>query len=882
MSVKLTPMMAQYQAIKEEHSDCILLFRLGDFYEMFGPDAEVASKVLEITLTSRDQGRSGKIPMCGVPYHAVGGYIAKLVAEGFKVAICEQVEDPKEAKGVVKREVIRIISPGTVIDKGLLTDGVNNYLVSLYQHNKAWGLAFIDVSTGEFALTQVEGEDAIGRVGEELCRLQPAEVIYPEVSDDQSAPEVCAVSEDIFTGVKKPLYTGFRRYAYNFQRAEDVLKTHFKVGSVEGFGCAHLPEAVAAAGALLSYVEETQKRSLDHINKPRSYSLTSFMPLDPSTRRNLELVETIRGSKRQGTLLWVLDKTMTAMGGRTLRQWLESPLVEAAKINQRLQAVAELFQDPIRLEQLRSSLSGVYDLERLVARVSYGVVNARELLALAQSLSRLPVVKDKLRETKTGLLAELQTAIDPLEDITTLLETSLVDEPPISLREGGLIKSGYNEDLDKLREQSSHGRKWISSLQYRERERTGIKSLKVGFNKVFGYYLEVTNSNIDAVPKDYIRKQTLANAERFITPELKEWEAAVLGAQERIQDLEYQLFVQIREQVNAQVNRIQNTARAIGILDTLASLAQVARENRYVKPEVHEGFELYIKSGRHPVVEALEPSGSFVPNDCIMDHDQRLLLITGPNMAGKSTYLRQAALITLMAQIGSFVPAKEANIGVVDRIFTRVGAADDLATGQSTFMVEMNEVANILNHATSKSLIILDEVGRGTSTFDGLSIAWAISEYLVDPQIVAAKTLFATHYHELTQLCRTHKGMQNLSVAVRREQGKIIFLRKIISGAADRSYGIEVAKLAGLPKAVTQRAQQILAKLEQKGTGGESIASLLGGIDKDQLSLFKEAEPLEPDPIRLELDQLQLDELTPKEALDKLYSWKAMGAKDRG
>ncbi|MBO8126422.1 MAG: DNA mismatch repair protein MutS [Firmicutes bacterium] len=873
MSAKLTPMMQQYYSIKAEYPECILLFRLGDFYEMFGEDAKLASKILDITLTSRDQGRSGKIPMCGVPYHAADSYIAKLVSSGYRVAICEQVEDPKEAKGVVRREVVRVISPGTVIDTNLLQDGVSNYLVSLCQERQGWGLAYLDISTGEFAVTQIESGEGYAKVQEELFRLQPSEIIYPE--DSETLSQLAASGQQFASG-KTTVYTGFRTYAFKPSKAREVLLRHFQVSSLEGYGCAHLPAAVAAAGALLSFVEETQKRTLSHINRLHTYSLAGYMPLDPATRRNLELTETIRGSGRQGTLLWTLDRTKTAIGGRTLRHWVESPLVSAEEINWRLSGVEELYSQPVLLAEVRQILSGICDLERLVSRISYGVVNARELKSLADSCRKFPEIKAKLSSLTSPALTQLNREMDSLEDIVALLDESIVDEPPIGLREGGLIKPGYSKELDELRTKAKEGKDWISSLQGRERERTGIKSLKVGFNKVFGYYLEVTKSNLDNVPDDYIRKQTLANAERFITPELKEWEAAVLGAEERIGELEYSLFVQIREKVNQQVGRIQTTSRALGVLDALASLAYVARENNYVKPVVDEGYRLEIIGGRHPVVEALEPSGTFVPNDTVMDEDSFFLLITGPNMAGKSTYLRQVALITLMAQIGSFVPASSAHIGVVDRIFTRVGAADDLATGQSTFMVEMNEVANIINHATRRSLIILDEVGRGTSTFDGLSIAWAISEYLLAPQHIGAKTLFATHYHELTQLSETHQGITNLSVAVRREAGRIIFLRKVIPGAADKSYGIEVARLAGLPEEIINRAQQVLAKLESDGPQGEPLSQLLGGVNKNQLSLFMPISE-KPDPIREELERLELDQMTPREALNKLYEWKERG-----
>lgn len=868
----LTPMMAQYLGIKEQYQDCILLFRLGDFYEMFGDDAVLAAKVLEITLTSRDQGRSGEIPMCGVPYHAVDGYIAKLISEGYKVAICDQVEDPKKAKGVVKREVTRVITPGTVIDSQLLQDRVSNYLVALAVYRQSWGLAHLDVSTGQFATAQIDGADAVQKVYEELYRLQPAEIIVAE--DAAAVKEVAAVVNRI-GNTRTPVISPFRSYAFTLPKATQVLLKHFQVSALDSFGCAHLPAATCAAGALLAFVDETQKRTLSHISRLVTYNLHNFMPLDPATRRNLELTETIRGGRRQGSLLSVLDQTQTAIGGRTLRHWIESPLVDSQAINRRLEGVAELVDNQPACSELRQALAAIYDLERLASRIAYGVVNARELQALAQSCTHLPRIIAIMEQFQAPILVDLGAEIDPLTDVVELIASSIVDDPPINLREGGLIKPGFNAELDELRLKAKEGKNWISSLQQRERERTGIKSLKVGYNKVFGYYIEVTRSNLEAVPDDYIRKQTLANAERFITPELKEWESVVLGAQERIQDLEYDLFIQVREAVNAQVTRVQRTARAIGQIDALASLAHVAVSNNYVRPVVDDGYELKIIDGRHPVVEQLTPMGAFVPNDAVLDEANFVVLLTGPNMAGKSTYLRQVALIVLMAQIGSFVPAAEAKIGVVDRIFTRVGAADDLATGQSTFMVEMNEVANILNHATSRSLIILDEVGRGTSTFDGLSIAWAITEYLLGAGKIKAKTLFATHYHELTELADSYPGLVNLSVAVKQEGGEIVFLRKVVPGATDKSYGIEVARLAGLPPWIITRAKQILAKLEASQNKDLRLSQIVSG-GYDQLSLFVPTTTA-PDPIREELAELDLDSLSPREALNILYDWKNRG-----
>lgn len=833
VSEQLTPMLQQYYAVKEQYRDAIVLFRLGDFYEMFDTDARVASKVLEITLTSRDAGKAERIPMCGVPCHAVEGYIAQLLAGGFKVAICDQVEDPKLAKGVVKREVTRVITPGTVIEQASLEEKKNNYLaaVSSDLHGN-FGLAYADVSTGVFATTEIRGVRALERLVNEFVRLQPSECLWPagQKRGDEPAETAGTVSDEAdavlsaLTRVLPRLFvTRYESQAFTRERAYRRLTRHLGTVSLEGFGCESLPLAVGAAGALLAYLEETQKTNLSHINRLTTYTTDQFMTLDIATRRNLELTQTIRDGNRKGSLLWVLDRTVTSMGGRMLRDWVERPLVDPAAIQQRLNAVDTLVGDILFREELRELLAAVYDLERLVSRVTYGVANGRDLIALRDSCAVLPRIKEALRMAnasaaggvKDPLLGRLEESLDALLDIAELLQAAIADNPPISVREGNLIKAGYHAEVDQLREASTSGKRWIAELEAKEREATGIKSLKVGFNKVFGYYIEVTNANRSLIPDRYIRKQTLANAERFITPDLKEYENRILGAEERLVELEYQLFVEVRQTVAKAAPRIQQTAGVLAQLDVLAALAAVAVANGYVRPVVDDSEAIRIVEGRHPVVEKMMQDGLFVPNDCFLDHgENQFLLITGPNMAGKSTFMRQVALIVLLAQIGSFVPASEARIGVVDRVFTRVGAADDLATGQSTFMVEMNEVANILNNATRKSLVILDEIGRGTSTFDGLSIAWAVTEYLHDPARVGAKTLFATHYHELTDMVERLPHARNFSVAVEEEGESIVFLRRIVPGGTDRSYGIEVARLAGLPAEILQRAKEILGELE--------------------------------------------------------------------
>lgn len=855
----LTPMMQQYQNIKTKHQDAILMFRLGDFYEMFYEDAAIASRELEIVLTSRDGGNGQRVPMCGVPFHAAETYIARLVDKGYKVAICEQVEDPGAAKGLVRREVIRIVTPGTIVDLNMLEEKKNNYLVALVDGREGYGLAVTDVSTGEFRVTQVTGPEALNLVLNELTRLNPKECLLPE----------SLYQDQVVTGNLRSLGTALSLQpgSANPQDAYLALSKHFQIDSLEGFGCEHLPLAVAAAGMLLRFLRETQKITLTHLNRVVTYNISSFMVLDPATRRNLELTETIRGQARKGSLLGVLDYTVTAMGGRLLRQWVEQPLLDCGQIRERLEANEELVKNLFLRNDLRKSLEGVYDLERLLGRVAYGHAHARDLLAMKQSLEVLPRVQELLSNVEVPLLRSLAERLDPLEDIVVLIASAVEDDPPLSIREGGIIKTGYHEEVDRLREAAANGKAWIARLENKEREETGIKSLKIGYNKVFGYYLEVTRPNLSLVPARYIRKQTLANAERYITPELKELENQVLGASERLMQLEYQLFVELREQIGEATPRIQQTAAVLAQLDVLAGLAECAVRNEYAKPVVDHGQRILIQGGRHPVVERTLPGHWFVPNDTYLDEqEQRLMVITGPNMAGKSTYMRQVALIVLMAQLGSFIPAKKAEIGLVDRIFTRIGAADDLSTGQSTFMVEMLETAAILSQATSRSLIILDEVGRGTSTYDGMSIAQAVLEYIQNR--VGAKTLFSTHYHELTGLEAELPGVKNYTVAVKEEGSDIVFLRRVIPGKADRSYGINVARLSGLPPEVLRRANTILASLE--GTSRE-VAATTEGTSATQLSLFPEID-MTGQQVLEELKSLDIVSMTPLDAINRLYA----------
>ena len=852
-------MLKQYKEIKEEYADTILLFRLGDFYEMFLEDAEVASEVLEIVLTSREAGKGRRIPMCGIPYHAASGYIARLIAKGHKVAICEQVEDPKKAKGLVKREVVRVITPGTLIDEQVLEEKNNNYLVALVRMEETYGLAVADLSTGDFVVTQLPADDAL--LIDELSHWQPKEILIP--TDQMPFWSWLKQRAEVLL-TPRPVQD------YQWERAQECLQTHFQVASLEGYGCQHLQAAVAAAGAVLAYFYETQKNQLQHILSLRTYYLGDFMHLDQYSRRNLELVETLRDRKTQGSLLWVLDRTVTAAGGRLLKKWLEQPLRRRTEIEDRL-AKVEVFYSRHRIrEATRVLLRRTCDLQRLLAKLACGTVNPRDLVALSATLQVLPELRAELFREELGSVAELAGEINLFPKLSALLVTALQEDPPLVVTEGNIFREGYHQELDELIRATRDGKQWVAGLEMKERDRTGIKSLKVGFNQVFGYYLEVTKANLAAVPADYIRKQTLANAERFITPELKEYEELILGAAEKRAALEYDLFLDLRQQVLGELPELKKLAEILAMLDVYAGLAETAVENHYIRPEIDEGKRIMIREGRHPVVERMLPPGRFVPNDTLLDQNtHRLQIITGPNMAGKSTYMRQVALIVLMAQIGSFVPAGFAQIGLVDRIFTRVGAADNLAGGQSTFMVEMSELANILHHATADSLLILDEIGRGTSTFDGLSIAWAVLEYLWNPAQIGARTLFATHYHELTTLARRLDGVENLNVAVAKEGEQIVFLRKIIPGASDRSYGIEVARLAGIPADILSRAAAILAELEAKGLKERSQKVALPPQPVHQIPLFYG----EDDTFHKELRTLNLDELTPLAALKLLFQW---------
>jgi DNA mismatch repair protein MutS len=855
-----TPMLRQYRRIKAEHQEAILLFRLGDFYEMFMEDAEVAAGILEIVLTSREAGKEGRIPMCGIPVHAASGYIARLIEKGFKVAICEQVEDPKKAKGLVKREVVKIITPGTLTDLELLDEKNNNYLMGIAVAGDYYGLAVSDLSTGDFLVTQFPRAD-LHLLVDELHHWQPREILVAE-----------EIQEEVARLARQTSALVTPRPAREFQpaTARERLCEHFQVVSLEGFGCQYLDAAVAAAGAVLAYFQETQKARLEHLATVRTYFLDDFMRLDLFTRRNLELVRTIRENKTHGSLLWVLDRTVTAMGARLLRKWIEQPLRHQDEIEERLERVAAFYHHHDLREEFRGLLKSVCDLQRLLARLSCGTVNPRELLALGRTLALLPQAKELLVQDDTPALAEQVRDLDLLPALSSLLTSAIREDAPAGPKEGNIFCRGYHPELDELLQASQEGKGWIAGLERKERERTGIKSLKVGFNQVFGYYIEVTKANLAAVPEDYQRRQTLANAERFITPELKKYEELVLGAEERRIALEYELFLELRRRVLDDLPQLRQIALTLAELDVLAALAETAVKNDYCRPVITRDRQVKITAGRHPVVEKVLPPGEFVPNDTLLDGEKhRLQIITGPNMAGKSTYMRQVALIVLMAQIGSFIPAAAAEIGLVDRIFTRVGAADDLAGGQSTFMVEMNELANILHHATADSLLILDEIGRGTSTYDGLSIAWAALEYLWDPEKIGARTLFATHYHELIELEKYLPGVENLNVVVAKKDEKIIFLRKIMPGGSDESYGIEVARLAGLPKTLLDRAGTILAGLEAKEE--KNVARRIAEKKPVllQMPLFHPGE----EELTKELLALKLDEITPRRALELLYRW---------
>lgn len=864
--VELTPMMQQYFQIKGQYSDCILFFRLGDFYEMFFEDAKLSSRELEITLTGRDCGLKERAPMCGVPHHSAYYYISKLIKKGYKVAICEQVEDPSTAKGIVKREVVRVITPGTVIEQSLLEEKANNYILVTYYDEGVYGVAYADISTGELATVQIDGDHA-QNAAEEIIGIGPKEMV---VNDN------CIMETNVPEMIKERLNISVDKYedfAFLKRNAEAKIKGHFKVANLEGLGLGKLPQSVKALGALLQYLTDTQKVDLKHMDKLDIHHRGEHMVLDSWTRRNLEISKTIRTKDKRGTLLWLLDNTQTAMGGRMLRKWVERPLVDCNTIQKRLDAVEELKKSLQLMERIKKCTGYVYDLERLLGRIVYGNANARDLLALNQSIGKLPELLEIIFECETPLLQEILEGIDPLKDIGELIGSSVHLDAPVSIREGGLIKDGYNKDIDSLRRASREGRQWVSDLERKERERTGIKSLKVGYNKVFGYYIEITRANLDQAPEEYIRKQTLVNSERYITPELKEMESTILGAHEKSILLEYQAFIDIRERIAGHVKRIKKTAHYIAILDALYSLAKTAYDNRYEKPVITLGSSIEIKDGRHPVVEKMMASGRFVPNDTYLDRDKdQLCIITGPNMAGKSTYMRQVALIVLMAQMGSFVPASYCRVGVVDRIFTRVGATDDLASGQSTFMVEMSEVANILNNSTENSLLILDEIGRGTSTFDGLSIAWAVIEYLADKDSIGARTLFATHYHQLTELEGSLKGVKNYRIAVKEKGDDIIFLRKVIRGGADQSYGIQVAGLAGLPKKVINRAKEILTKLEETDIAKyeQKVVKPLQGEKVEQIDIFG----YRYEGLVREIADADIESITPLQALNILSGLK--------
>ena len=855
-----SPMMQHYLATKEKYKDCILFYRLGDFYEMFFDDAVNVSRELELTLTGKDCGQEQRAPMCGIPYHAAESYIAKLVQNGHKVAICEQLEDPKLAKGIVKRDVIRVVTPGTVTESNLLEEKRNNFIMSIFKKGIFFGIAVCDSA-------EIKEENNFERLLDEISRYSPSEIIANEMLYD-CGEEINKIKErfDVYISTEDE---------EKFSEETEEIYMQYALSDDKGNIIKDLekrPFAVAAINGLIKYIEDTQKTKLEHINKITIYTITKYMSLDINARRNLELTEKMRDKSKKGTLLWVLDKTATSMGGRLLRRWISDPLIDVKEINNRLEAVKEFKDDIILRGELSSSLKGVYDIERLAGKISYGSANARDLNSLKSSASKLPEIKNMLANAKSGMLRKIYDDLDTLDDIFQLIDKAIVDEPPILITEGGIIKMGYSPEIDELKTAMIDGKTWLVQLEAREREETGIKGLKVGYNKVFGYYIEVTKSYLSQVPDRYIRKQTLTGGERYITEELKELESKVLGAEEKVVALEYKAFSEIREHIKSQIQRLQKSAMAVSQLDVLCSFAQVAEDFNYCMPEVDDSGIIDIKDGRHPVIEKMLPSGAFVANDTYLDKDSnRVSIITGPNMAGKSTYMRQVALITLMAQIGSFVPATSAHIGVVDKIFTRVGASDDLSMGQSTFMVEMMEVANILKEATANSLVVLDEIGRGTSTYDGLSIAWAVAEYIENKEKCGAKTLFATHYHELTQLEDTLEGVKNYSIAVKEKGEDIIFLRKIIPGGTDESYGVHVARLAGVPKAVTQRANEILKKIERKNVlvnkaqEKEDKKQVSGQLD---LYNFKLAE------IAHELDKVNVNELTPIEALNTLVKIK--------
>ena len=864
---EVTPMMQHYLQTKEEYKDCILFYRLGDFYEMFFDDAKIVSKELELTLTGKACGLEERAPMCGIPFHASDTYLNRLVAKGYKVAICEQVEDPKLAKGIVKREVIRVVTPGTNTDMQSLDEAKNNYIMCITLCNHKYGITTCDITTGDFFVTEVDSDR---KLSDELNKFSPTEIIC-NGSFYNSGFDI----NDLKNRLSISVYCLDDWYFGN-DLAKETLLNHFHIHTLQGLGLEDYTSGVVSSGALLKYLYETQKNSLGNILQIHPYSIGKFMIIDSSSRRNLELVETLREKQKRGSLLWVLDKTKTAMGARLLRSYVEQPLISKNEIIARQELIEELNNHEITREELREYLNPIYDLERLITRITYQSANPRDMIAFKNSLKMLPPIYELLSDLDGTLINEIKTQLDCLKDLYELLDQSLLEEAPISVRDGDIIKEGYNEEVDRLRSAKTEGKTWLAKLEADEKEKTGIKNLKIKYNKVFGYYLEVTNSFKNLVPDYYVRKQTLTNSERYITPELKELEDTILGSEDRLVQLEYELFRQIREEIAKNVQRIQTTAKAIAKIDTFVSLAVVASQNNYCRPEINEEGVIDIKGGRHPVVEKMIDNDLFIDNDTYLDNNNnRVSIITGPNMAGKSTYMRQSALIVLMAQIGSFVPATSANIGIVDRIFTRLGASQDFASVQSTFMVEMNEVSNILRNATSNSLLILDEIGRGTSTFDGLSIAWAVVEHISNPELLGAKTLFAPHYHELTELEGKISSVNNYCIAVKEKGDDIVFLRKIIKGGADKSYGIQVAKLAGLPESVVERAKEIVEQL-LKNDITDTVKNIAVSVEEEpeyngeaeQLSLFGDTSD---EKIKEDILSIDIGRLTPIEAINKLY-----------
>ena len=861
-----TPMMQKYLETKEKYKDCILFYRLGDFYEMFFDDAITASRELEITLTGKDCGQAERAPMAGVPHHAAENYAAKLIEKGYKVAICEQLEDPKTTKGIVKRGVIRVLTPGTIVESNLLEEKKNNYIMSIVKSGLYFGVSVCDISTGEFYSCEIKDENNFALLLDEIARFTPSEIIANSMMFE-CKEEIDKFSERFNIYMSKFSDKFFSEDVGDLQLEYNIIENKKEVQNLK-----ERKLAVKSINALIEYLNETQMTSLEHINTITIYKLSRYMTLDINARRNLEITEKLRDKSKKGTLLWVLDKTSTSMGGRLLRRWLNDPLIDTKEIQERLEAVEELKDNIMIRGDITETLRKVYDIERLSGKMTYGNANARDMITLRNSLEKLPEVKQVLSQCQTPKLKELYENLDELQDMHKLIEDSIVEDPPLTIKEGGIIKLGYDEEIDKLKTATTEGKNWIIKLEAEEKEKTGIKNLKVGYNKVFGYYIEVSKSYIPQVPDRFVRKQTLTNGERYITEELKNLENQILGAEDKVVNLEYNEFVKIRDEIAKNIKRLQKTANIVSILDVLTTFAQVSEDMNYCKPIVNDDGIIDIKEGRHPVIEKMVGPGNFVPNDTYLDKDgNRLAIITGPNMAGKSTYMRQVALITLMAQIGCFVPATQAKIGVVDKIFTRIGASDDLSMGQSTFMVEMMEVATILKEATQNSLVILDEIGRGTSTYDGLSIAWAVAEFIADKEKCGAKTLFATHYHELIELADKQEGIKNYSIAVKEKGEDIIFLRKIVEGGTDESYGIHVAKLAGVPKNVTKRANEILRSLERKSMlTGKTAEKENKKVVEGQVDMFnfKLAE------VAHEIDKINLNELTPIDALNTLVKIK--------